>query len=99
MAGGSSRGGSGSSGKKKKKAKPLSKDPVRLAAAVLTLSKWASPKMPCLNLSLPKMDLHTHSTCSKSCCFFLGLRNNVTIPPRADSLAACTVLNASLLGS
>lgn len=72
MAGGkSSRGGpSGSiSSKKKKKGKPLSKDPARLAAAIATLSNWAAWGLSCADhrtLALPRMDLHTHSTCSQS---------------------------------
>ena len=73
MAGGkSSRGGpigSSSSSKKKKKGKPLSKDPARLAAAIATLSNWAAWGLSCADhrtLALPRMDLHTHSTCSQS---------------------------------
>jgi hypothetical protein len=69
MAGGkSSRGGSGGGGgssKKKQTGKPLSKDPARLAAVHAMLSRWASVNGRSSDLSLPRMDLHTHSTCSK----------------------------------
>ena len=65
MAGGKARGVSGGSSKKKKKGKPLSKDPARLAAVHATLSRWASVNGRASELSLPRMDLHTHSTCSK----------------------------------
>ena len=64
MAGGKSRGVSGGSSKKKKKGKPFSKDPARLAAVHATLSRWASVK-PSSDPLLLRMDLHTHSTCSK----------------------------------
>ncbi|KAG0576469.1 hypothetical protein KC19_5G082600 [Ceratodon purpureus] len=64
MAGGKARGVSGGSSKKKKKGKPLSKDPARLAAVHATLSRWASVNGRASELSLPRMDLHTHSTCS-----------------------------------
>ena len=66
---GASGSSSSSSSKKKKKGKPLSKDPARLAAAIATLSNWAAWGLSCADhrtLALPRMDLHTHSTCSQS---------------------------------
>lgn len=65
MAGGKARGVNGGSSKKKKKGKPLSKDPARLAAVHATLSRWASVSGLSSDPSLLRMDLHTHSTCSK----------------------------------
>lgn len=81
MAGGqSSRGGLSGGRKKKKKGKPLSKDPVRLAAAIATLSNWAAWGLSSADHSTlppPRMDLHTHSTCSQ---FSLSLHIHSFLP-------------------